>query len=58
MPYDSTYMWNLKYNANELICEIETYSQTQKTNLWLPKQKAWERRDKLGGQDEYIHTTI
>ena len=24
MPYDITYMWNLKYDTNELICETET----------------------------------
>ena len=28
MPYDITYMWNLKYNTNELIYETETDSQT------------------------------
>ena len=28
IPYDITYMWNLKYDTNELICETETYSQT------------------------------
>ena len=32
-------MWNLKYDTNELIYETETDSQTQKTNLWLPKGK-------------------
>ena len=26
--YDITYMWNLKYNTNELIFETETDSQT------------------------------
>ena len=44
-------MWNLKYDTNELIHKTETDSQTQKTNLWLPK---WERewgRDKLGVWD-------
>ena len=30
--------------------------QTQKTNLWLPKQKG--RRDKLGVCDYHIHITI
>ena len=39
MPYDITYMWNLKYDANELIYKTETDSQVQKTNLWLPKGK-------------------
>ena len=28
IPYDTTYMWNLKYDTNELICETETDSQT------------------------------
>ena len=31
-------MWSLKYNTNELIYEIETESQTEKTDS-LPKQK-------------------
>ena len=39
MSYDITYMWNLKYDTNELIYEIETDSQTWKTNSWLPKGK-------------------
>ena len=34
-----TYMWNLKSDTNELIYETETYPQTWKTNLWLPKGK-------------------
>ena len=34
-----TLMWNLKYDTNELIYKTETDSQTQKTNLWLPKGK-------------------
>ena len=33
MPYDITYMWNLKYDTNELIYKTETDSQTWKTNL-------------------------
>ena len=32
-------MWNLKNITNELIYKTETDSQTQKTNLWLPKGK-------------------
>ena len=39
IPYDITYMWNLKYDTNELIYKTETDSQTQKTNLRLPKGK-------------------
>ena len=37
--HDVTYIWNLKYDTNELIYETETDSQTQKTNLRLPKGK-------------------
>ena len=29
MPYDNTYMWNLKYDTNELIYETERDSQTE-----------------------------
>ena len=35
MPYDITYVQNLKYDTNELIYETETDSQTQRTDLWL-----------------------
>ena len=28
IPYDITYMWNLKYDTNEHIYETETDSQT------------------------------
>ena len=31
-----TYMWNLKYDTNELIYETETDSQTWRTDLWFP----------------------
>ena len=51
MPYDVTYMWILKHDTNELIHKIETASQTQKTNLWLPKGKGELGRDKLGVWD-------
>ena len=40
--YDSIYMWNLKNDTNELIYITKTNSQTQKTNLWLPKGKGVE----------------
>ena len=32
MSYDITYMWNLKYDINELIYKTET-------DLWLPRQR-------------------
>ena len=28
IPYDITYLWNVKYDTNELIYETETDSQT------------------------------
>ena len=40
-PYDITYMWNLKYETNELIYKTETDSQTQRTDLWLPRGREW-----------------
>ena len=39
IPYDITYMWNLKYDTNEIIYETETESQIYRTNLWLPKRR-------------------
>ena len=41
--YYTTYMWSLKNNTNELICKTGKYSQTQKTNLRLPKGKGGGR---------------
>ena len=40
MSYDITYMRNLKKGYNELLCGMETDSQTLK-NLWLPKETGW-----------------
>ena len=45
-----------KNDTSELIYKVELESQTQKTNLWLPK--AGEERDKLGVWDQNILTTI
>ena len=33
-----TFVWNLKYGINEPIYKTETDSQTQKTDLWLPRR--------------------
>ena len=57
ISYDIAHMWNLKYDTNELIYKTETDSQTQKTNLWLPKGKGGGR-DKLEVWDQQIQTTI
>ena len=54
MSYDSTYMWNPKNNANDLICKIETDSQTWKTNLWLPKRKCQGGINQESGIHRYI----
>ena len=47
--HDITYMWNLKYDINEIIYKTETDSQTYKTNT-VTKGEGWER-DKLGVWD-------
>ena len=44
IPYDITYMWNLKYDINELIYETETDSQTQRTDLELPREREFGER--------------
>ena len=36
-PHDIIYMWNPKYDTKEPIYETETDSQTQRTDLWLPR---------------------
>ena len=51
-------MWNLKYDTNELIYETETDSQTQRTDLWLPRWKEEWGRDGLGVWDQQIQTII
>ena len=35
----SLYMWNLKYETNELLDKTESDSQVQRTDLRLPKGK-------------------
>ena len=54
MPY-ITSMWNLKYDTNELIYRAETDSQTQRTDLWLPRGGG---RDGLGVWDYQMQTII
>ena len=46
IPYDITYMWNLKYDTNEHIYETETDSQIWRTDLRLPwRSGGRERKD-------------
>ena len=42
IPYTITYMWSLKFCTNEHICKTETHSQTQRTDLWLPRGRGEE----------------
>ena len=57
IPYDTTYMWNLNYDTKELIYRRETDSQTERTDLDLPrwgKRKGWGETD----WDSQIQTII
>ena len=44
IPYDSTYVWNLKYGTDEPIYQRETDSQTWRADVWLPRGRE-RRRD-------------
>ena len=37
IPYNITYMWNLKYDTYEPIYKMETDLQTKRTDLLLPR---------------------
>ena len=41
-------MQNLKNDTNELIYKTEIDSQPERMNLWLPGEKGWGVRDRLG----------
>ena len=43
IPYDITDMWNLKYGRNEPNYKADTESQTQRTDLWFPRRREWDR---------------
>ena len=47
ISYDIIYTWNLKYDTKESIYKTETDSQTQRTDLQVPKGRGQER-DGLG----------
>ena len=58
IPYNITYMWNLKYDTNELIYEKETDAQTQKANLMVIKRlRGWGEREirSLGLSDTHYY---
>ena len=44
IPYDITYMWDLKCNTNKCIHETESDPQIQVRGVWLPRgggEKDW-----------------
>ena len=57
IPYDITYVWNQKYGANEPIYKTETDSQTQRTDLWLPRGMGGRERNGLGVWGWQMQTT-
>ena len=58
IPYIVTCTWNLKYDTNELIYETETDSQTERTDLWLPRGRelgeGWSGRLRLADISYYV----
>ena len=58
IPYDITYMSNLKYDTNEHIYETDTDSQTQRTDLWLPRGEVRWGRERLGVWDQQMQISI
>ena len=44
-PYDSTYMWELKYDVNEPVSQTETDSWTQRAGWRLPGEGGIEGSD-------------
>ena len=51
-------MQNLKNDTNELIYKTEIDSQPERMNLWLPGEKGWGVRDRLGIWDWQVHNGI
>ena len=49
IPYDISYMWNPKYDTDELISKTETDTQTQTTDLRLLRGRS--ERDEPGVWD-------
>ena len=47
MPYDITYMWNLKYDTNEPVYDTEWRRQWQPTPVLLPGDSWTEEPGRL-----------
>ena len=54
--YEITYVWNLKYDTNELIYKTKTTSKHGKQTYSYQRGKG--AGDKLGVWDQHIHTAI
>ena len=50
VSYVTTFMWNLKYDTNELTYKTERYLQILQTNM-VTKGERWGREDKSGTGD-------
>ena len=48
IPYDITYMWNLKYNTNQHVYKTKTDSWIKRTDLWFTKGNEGVAREGLG----------
>ena len=57
IPYAITYLWNLKYNTNKYICEIETDSKTWEQTCGFQGGWGWGR-EVLGVWDQQMQTII
>ena len=51
MPYDISYMWNLKYDINKLIYETERDTQTENKFTITNGEREWEGCKSLGLAD-------
>ena len=51
-------MWNLKYDANELIYKTETDSQTQKTDLLSVAKGKKDGKGQSGTCDQHMQTVM
>ena len=55
MPHDITYMWNLKYDTNELTYKTK---QTHRKQTMVTKGEKGSSRDELGVWGQQIQTSL